>query len=297
MLRHGLLVPEFLYQVSSTSRYTAQTGVPPLLLTTLPHLTSDYEALYDEVRQVVSRFPPAWIAQHYARLFRWMTHRLGREVCVERSAFSLPMVRSLAQLFPTAKFVHLVRDGRACALSMSRHLLFRLVAIVELQREVLGVDPYYSSDRTKAKDLNEDLRRLLPEQFDVDVFWNYQLPLEVFGSLWTAMLIAGIGALLELPEERVLTLTYEQFLAQPQTSIKQLIAFIDPTLLDETWVHLTATQIRQTPLSWQELPSSERKSLEAACQPGLALFQAIAQEGLHSKRLPDLLLSLRAGML
>src|SRR5690348_7947728 len=47
LLRHGLAVEEFLYPRMPARRYAGQGGIPPLLLTTLPHLTADPDALYD----------------------------------------------------------------------------------------------------------------------------------------------------------------------------------------------------------------------------------------------------------
>ncbi len=82
---------EFLYPYKApSSRFTSETSVSPILLVTLPHLTSDYEALYDEIHLVVQGFPPDRIERHFVRLFGWLTHRFGRLVCVERSGLSLP---------------------------------------------------------------------------------------------------------------------------------------------------------------------------------------------------------------
>ncbi len=103
--RHGLTIPEFLYPVSATSRYTLETGIPGILLTTLPHLTDDYETVYDELQQAVSGFPPGRIERHYARLFGWLRQRFGRKVCVERSGASLALVPAFVRLFPHARFI------------------------------------------------------------------------------------------------------------------------------------------------------------------------------------------------
>ena len=59
------------------------------------------------------------------RLFDWLVARHGGTTWVERSGGSLRVVHRLIEHFPGARFVHLVRDGRATALSMSRHRGFR----------------------------------------------------------------------------------------------------------------------------------------------------------------------------
>ena len=47
LYRLGLRVPEFLYVPGPGSRFTAATGIPPILVTALPHLSEDPEGLYD----------------------------------------------------------------------------------------------------------------------------------------------------------------------------------------------------------------------------------------------------------
>ena len=275
LLRQGLRFPELLYPLNSTSRYTAETGVPSILLVTLPHLTNDYEAVFDELQQVVSQFPTDRIAMHYLRLFEWFKQRFGRRVCIERSGASLPLVPSLAQGFPEAKFVLLVRDGRECAMSMSRHHGFRLMAASQLEAQ-----------RSKAEGIQPDTYELRQRVF---ARINDTIPIEIFGRLWTNMLLEGIHHLSQLPRERVITITYEQVLNQTESVLTQLMNFIDPSLLDEQWLRTVATRIRPQSFTWKQLPAQERSSLEEACEPGLAALEVALQEGLHSAKLANLL--------
>jgi hypothetical protein len=62
-------------------------------------------------------------------------------VVVERSAASLNMVGALRGQFPAARFVHLYRDGPDCALSMSRHPVFR--------REILALAAAHQAGRAE----------------------------------------------------------------------------------------------------------------------------------------------------
>jgi hypothetical protein len=296
MLRHGLTFSEFLYPASTTSRYTLETGIPGILGTALPHLTDDYETLYDELQPVVSNFPPDSIAGHYTRLFAWLKQRFRRKVCVERSGISLPLVVSLARIFPDAKFIHIARNGRACALSMSRHHGFRLMAIRMLLMEALGVDPTTSNDRTKIDALSKDLRRLLPETFDIDVYRAYNMPIEVFGKMWSQLIITGVRSLLALPEEQVMTLSYEQILAEPERHMQRIMTFIDPSLPTDEWISSASRLIRQpaSPIvedSTLEEDSAlkEDSALETACGPGQAILDVLKKEGLRSARLQDVL--------
>ena len=60
---------------------------------------------------------------------------------VERSGSSIDYVDGLLGLFPRARIVHLVRDGREVALSMRNHAAYRMA--VQLLYGVMpdGVDP------------------------------------------------------------------------------------------------------------------------------------------------------------
>ena len=116
MHRHGLSMDEVLYRPGPGTRFSAESGVPPLLQTTLPHLAPDHEAFFDEVRAFVLGQPVAPASTHYRRLFGWLTARFGKRAWIERSGGALRAVGRMARAFPDAKFVHLVRDGRNCAI-------------------------------------------------------------------------------------------------------------------------------------------------------------------------------------
>ena len=57
--RLGVRVPEFLYRPGPGSRFTAAGGIPPILITALPHLSDDPEELYGEVEAFVAGLTPA----------------------------------------------------------------------------------------------------------------------------------------------------------------------------------------------------------------------------------------------
>jgi ribonucleotide reductase beta subunit family protein with ferritin-like domain len=275
MIRHDIAAEEVLYPYrASTARFNAETGVPAILQTTLPHLTTDHDALFDEVHQFVLSQPPALIDVHYQALFAWLQHRLKRQVWVERSGGSLRIITQLIEQFPTAKFVHIVRDGRDCAMSMSRHYAFRMALIALFLQMVMGCDPYESDDRSGVADLSDELYRFLPEHFDADAFRAYQVSPSLFGRFWSGELLRGLPVLSQVPPDRRLTLRFEDFLTTPEESIRKLVTFIDPQLVDEAWIHRTASLVRPVRSSWQMLPAEEQVELEQTCQLG---FQALEQ--------------------
>jgi len=195
MLRHDVVMPEVLYRPTGSSRFTAETGVPAILQTVLPHLCADADDLFAEVEAFVATLPTAPVAAHYARLFGWLARRFGKRTWVERSGGSLRIVQRLTDAFPTARFLHIVRDGRACASSMSKHLGFRMALVAMQLAEILGADPYESTDRTWISDVPDELLDFLPERFDGEAFRAHRLPLPLFGHYWSGEIVQGLREL------------------------------------------------------------------------------------------------------
>ena len=235
------------------------------------------------MRPVGLSFPPDNIERQFARLIDWLKHRLGRSVCVERSGLSLPVVSSLIQLFPRAKYIHLIRDGRACAYSMSHHFAFRFMISMEIPIEPSTTDtasPEKDSDNQSSVDLR---------QMNFMQVLSRPLPLAAFGSFWSRVIIIGVQALLALPEEQVLTIRYEDIVSDLRRNLTRLINFIDPSLQNQDWLERASAMVEYRPSGWEQVPAAERDTLEQACQPGQAVLDAVLQEGLHSPKVAQVL--------
>ena len=280
MVRHGCEVEEMIYPLRPGSRFDRSTGVPAVMFAALPHLTENPDALFDELRSFVMTLDPALPVTQYQRVFEWLRRRFARRVWVERSGGSLRAVARLAQAFPTARFIHMIRDGRDCAMSMSRQLAFRLHVATTIQSAVIGCDPFECADRRHAWMLPRKLRMLLPEHFDAQTLRSLPLPPALFGAHWSTEIRRGEAALAALPRERVLTVHFEDLLQQPAPCLRRMIAFIDPSLLDEQWVRDAASLAGSPRSSWRSLPAVERRLLEWSCIPGR---RALAKMG-HDRR-------------
>lgn len=275
MMRHGVTMDEVLYRASRTTGVASDAGVPSILQTTLPHLSDEPEQLFRAIEAFVTHRPMALIGGHYQALFEWLAVREGKSFWVERSGGSLRLIARLMRWFPDAKFVHIVRDGRDCAISMSRHYGFRMALVSMALTEILGCDPYESLDRTWEGDIPEELIDFLPERFDPLAFERYQTPIPLCGHYWTGEIIAGLRELGELGGGRLLTLRYEDFLQQPERAFESFAGFLE--IRDEGWSTRLIETIRGPRHHHTELPSKERHALEQACAPG---FAALAEIGL-----------------
>lgn len=268
LLRHGLQMAEVIYPWSQ-GRFTPGTGLPPILQGLVPHLdVEDPDALFDDIGRAMSVRPVAAIAEHYRAFFSFLMNRFDRRLWVERSGGSLRVVRRLIELFPEAKIVHVVRDGRDVALSMSRHIGFRMALVCGLQVDLLGVDPYESGDRSEEQDLDDDLAALLPENFSADAFRALDLDAALLGHYWSGEIVNGLDALGRLAPDRLLTLHYEKLLADPADSVKELGQFMTGDVCPD-WVETAAAMVEPQAPRWPSLPARSRAELELACAPGV----------------------------
>lgn len=264
---------EVLYPFDAPGARFTRNNIPPIMCTTLPHLTDDHHALFDSLRARVLTHPRQATADHYRDIFAWLCLQLDRDLWIERSGASLLFASTLLNAFPEARFIHLYRDGRSTALSMSRHYLFQLIAVRLQAIRRLGVDPYrmIATDpawERKALRLNF-LAALLPyRRYDP----RRLPPVEEFGRMWTAMIQRAELLLGPLPPDRVHRIRFEDLCADPAPHLKALRDFIDPTLPDEGWT-ARASQILTAPRPDRlKLPLDRQTALTAACRPGLDLL-------------------------
>lgn len=256
MLRGGLGFKEWLYQPAPGRRYTAETGVPPIVFVTLPHLTDEPEALFDELAEWVPSLEPRPIGEQFARLFGWLCRRFGRTVWMERSGTSLGWVSSVAALFPEARIVHLHRDGRECAVSMSLHNGFKLLALVRGGWVPDGVAWPPSAERP----------------FDIGAFDRARPPAWMLGGAWSDMVVEGSRQLMELEPGRVSTMRYEALVADPADELRRLVRLCG-WAEDEEWVSRASALVVPQEPRWVRLPEAERTALVEACAPGMALLE------------------------
>ena len=261
---------ELLYPLDDPNARCTQDDVPPILCATLPHLTERYEELYDELGPVVRSQPKQPPADHFRHLFAWLCEQFGCCTWAERSGGSLLFASRLLLEFPEARVIHIYRDGRETAISMSRHYIFRLVATNMLAMRSYGFDAMKSLARGKYWERLsfrlEPLAMVLlnPERLPYDT-----LTLPYFGTLWSALIERGERMLDRFPSKRLLNLRFEDVQAEPEHHIRRLIRFIDPALEDEAWLREVCAIPRPTPSKFERLEAAERDALTEACRPGL----------------------------
>lgn len=268
MLKDGHVVEEGLYRFDApAARYRPET-VPPVMAVTLPHLSDDPEALLDELEPLVRARPRMPLAEHYRALFGDLAGKLGRRVWVERSGGTLMYAAKLLRLFPEARVIHVYRDGRDTAMSMSRHHNFRVLVGALLRCRRLGIDVRRNFRAARGSPLDVLMQRLVFGVLEVEK--TAALPtLEDFGRFWSDLIEIGEEAFRDLPPERLLNVRFEDVQTAPRDKLRELIRFIDPSLEDEAWIEEAAAIPRPARSKFQTLPAAEQAALTRACAPGL----------------------------
>nr|WP_274389124.1 sulfotransferase [Streptomyces taklimakanensis] len=269
MIRSGAAIPEFVYPHHRGRFSSHTTGIPALCLMVLPHLTDDPDGLLDELAPVVSAWPRRPVEDQYREFFALLSARFGRRAVVERSGFSVGWVPRLRTGFPEARFVHLYRNGPDCALSMSRHTGFRMLALLGEMYERLGLA--FGTDLTEehVHALPPDLSGLLAgDTFDPRLISDRVMPVTLFGEMWSRLVVECLEHLAKVPPERQTSLSYEDLLDEPEEELARLASFFGVDA-DAEWT--TAGRAMLDPGrrgAALRLPPKELAALREACEPG-----------------------------
>ncbi|MGK5530571.1 sulfotransferase family protein [Streptomyces sp. URMC 129] len=236
MIRAGVPLPEFL---------RPRPDSPALCLMVLPHLTDDPDAALDDLGREITRWPRRPAPAHYRAFFGLLSARFGRgEAVIERSGYSLRWIPRLRAAFPTARFVHLHRNGPDCALSMSRHVGYRVISLLR--------------DAPPGPDV----------PFDPAAAVAREVPVTRFGDLWSELITEGVGYLDAVPPAARMSMAYEDLLAAPDRELARLAAFAGVTP-NESW--LAAARPLLDPArqgAALRLPPDTLARLRASCAAG-----------------------------
>lgn len=264
--------PELVYPFDAPNARFGRHDVPPISCGTLPRLTPDPDALFDELGPVVRSGPRQAPAAHFRDLFEWLCRRLKRDVWVERSGASLLYGAQLMRAFPDARILHVHRDGRETAVSMSRHYLFRTILATMRALRAKGIDAMALLSRggfwNRISPWMEPVAQCLVDRRKLPYD---KLALADFGVLWSRMIELGDHLLGDLPPGRFMSVAFEDLQATPEPELRRMIRFVSPELEDDSWVRSAAEVPRppRSPSSFEQLPAAEQRAVERACRPGL----------------------------
>jgi hypothetical protein len=262
VLARGYDVPEVTYAFERPgARFDRKGGVPWILGVTVPRLSDEPDALYDEIRAFLEREPARPPAAQAQALFAWLMKRFGRSVWVERSAGALDYLAQLDALFASARFLHIHRQGEEAALSIREHHAYRLAVMLTYQLPP-GTGASLAALRRHAPD-DDRMGQLLASRPEA----------VYFGRFWAGQVQRGMAALAKLDPARRHAVRFEDLVARPRAVLAEVAEFLELPDAKGSWLDEAAALVRGVPPARApELPAAEAAALREACAPGNVLL-------------------------
>ncbi len=221
----------------------------PLELITIPHLArapagTSAEVIHSAFRFSVEQRPIAPVREHFANVFNSVAALLVRKCWVERSGATMDYINLLLPCFPDARIIHVYRDGRETALSMSRHPYFKMRAVYSCVRPM---------------PIAEALK--------------FDLPIVEFGRYWSDMMIKGLKALAD-DGRPVLHVSYESLTGNPEAELRRVFEFMGVGV-DARYLDAATSSMRAPRLRVHHLAPSVKRTLRNACKPGMDALERV----------------------
>lgn len=251
------LAPD-IYKIASTEK----TQVPKQTLhetnyirrITLPTLVDDYDQIFKDIQNYVIGLPEAKPAEHILNIFDFIREKMQKKIWVERTGANLDFLHRWKKMWPNLKLIHIYRDGRNCAISMSKHPAFK--------QQIIRTD----IDKTVTF---YNIVPLDPNSFTIEEFRKKEIPLERYGELWNSIIVNGLDEIEEVPAEQCLHMSYESLVKNPDFQLRRLITFIEPELEADEWIKNQMKILHQGGSNWEQLDYQQIQRLTDACQEGL----------------------------
>lgn len=172
--------------------------------------------------------------QHYIReRFRKLERRSGGKAIVEKTCANTLRVPYVNAVFPEARFIFLIRDGRdAVASAMTRWTgSTSLPYILRKARWAPMRDlPQYGVDFVRNRlaqwgNAEQALRTWGPRFSGIDEWVRTHDLLTVCAEQWKQCILKAAAGLKAIAPERVLDLRYESLVGNPESHVAQMLAF------------------------------------------------------------------------
>lgn len=242
-------------EVSAISR--RGFGLPALQLFVGKNFPED-EMLYEASKKFFYSQPRQSLADHWRDYFDWLRARSGRDAWIERSGVSIEQVATLIDWYPSARIVHLHRDGPTNAIGIRSFRHFVLYASFFL-------DPPNEDELQAALTCNigSDADPIMRRMRD-------GIPsLAEFGNYWSWQVTRGTLALAQLPAQQRLDVRYEDLVGDTRHALARIADFFELPAAGD-WIERAAAEIdpEGVPDRLSNLDAVERRLLDNACLPG-----------------------------
>lgn len=223
-----------------------EDGIAPIMLSTLPSISSHPSLLFAVLAEQVPDFPPRPLGRQHKALLDLLATLAGKRRWVERSGASSSVAEPLLRAMPDARFVYLSRNVADTARSMSKHAAFRFALARFEFHQRYGADPYDPDEAPAvpgAADLPAELRCLLPDRISAEALHELGRDLGRFEIMCATMKDLAEHALTEVKPRHLHWIRYEDLVADPigeLTALGAFLGFADPA----GWAAATAHRVR-----------------------------------------------------
>jgi hypothetical protein len=200
--------------------------------------------VFVEPRQLAESDVTPRALQRYRHVVRQHLHWQGKSRFVQKHT-GFPRTRYLRRIFPDAKFVHILRDGRAVANSL------------------MNVEWW---DGT----LNSWWWGAMRPEFEEEYRSSGEAPIVLAAVVWKTLVDLIEPEMKELPPSQACTIRYDALIDDPEKTLADLAVFCGLMPSPTFDRRVRSMEISGADDKWKELPREQRDLLESVLAEHLA---------------------------
>jgi hypothetical protein len=207
----------------------------PMLDELLQEMPMDKPALIANIEKRLQG-QSASVAQFGHAFYDTLAHARGATISGDNTPEYGACMQTIKTLWPAARFIHIVRDGRSVAQSMTKHNGFRLMAkhgITSWLTVAYSGSRIYPLPREHGRTLKR-IRRISEER-------DFKFP--DFIHLWAIRLKRIQEEVKRVPSEDFMELRYEDIQSDPMTAIGHIADFAG-IRSDDSWMDSACSMVR-----------------------------------------------------
>jgi len=209
------------------------------------------------------------VTKFIRRAFKKIARRYAAHTVVEKTCANCVRLDFVSTVFPRARYIHIVRDGRAAIVSAVKRWRapFDLAYTLKKLRFVPPSDipllfvRYLQNRAAQMVSREKRLSHWGPEFKDFDRITAGHSVLETAALQWRHCVTEATRVLNTLPCSSVLTLRYESFVNDPERGIRQLESFLKNPLPEKTGKRVAASVYRGSVDRWKREISAEEEAV------------------------------------